>query len=204
MIFIYDNLTASILAATVVLILTSVQMRTTELRANQSFRNSALKQAKTFATWIEEDLESMGRHVDDGETVFAVEDRISNAQSPTDSTLKGLTFYYRNAEGGSKTTLDYEISATNTLSVDGTKRTLYELTRQKGGIKSGGSPATLGYFDLHFIGPTAERVSSPAANREKIEALRVHFSVVPSVQNDETTLHEIHRMVVVPYTPALE
>lgn len=191
--FLYDNLIATVVGMTVFLILVSIQMRATRTSVAQSARSMALKQAETLATWMEQDLEAMGRNLDDSETVYEVGDRTSNKNSPTESTLasgEALKFYY------DKKTIRYNVEA-DPQTIDGKPRTLYEFERTKNGASAGGSPTTLGYFDIRFIDENAE----PTTDESKIRGIRVHFSVVSPFQNDETTLQEIHRMVVVPYAP---
>ena len=202
MAFLYDNLVATLIATTVVLVLISVQMRATSANVAQVGRSGALGGAESFATWVEQDLEAMGRHISVSETVFSSPVRRANGNSPTGEVLEGLTFYYRTDEGSPKTTITYEVTEVDTQTIGSEKRTLYQLSRSKNGTDVGGSPVRLGYFDVRFLDQTAGVVTNPAANRSKIEALRAHFSVVSPIQNDETKLQEVHRMVVVPYTPA--
>lgn len=207
----YDNLVATAVAGTVMLMLVSIQMRATNANVAQTGRYAALNQAQTVATWVEEDLKAMGRNRDEGDPIFdivATGNRVENTNSPTGTVLRtssdpaGLTLYYESA-AGTDTTLTYELVEADTRTVDGTERTVYQLRRQKNGSVSGGSGAVLGYFDVHFLDRNANRVSNPAANRGAIRAIRAQFSVLPRFQNDETVLSEIHRMVVVPYAPAL-
>jgi hypothetical protein len=194
--FVYDNLIATVVGATVLLILASIQMRATKTSVAQSARSMALKEAETFATWMEQDLEAMGRNLEDDETVFTVHDRTPDEDSPTGYTLfddedegqSDLTFSYR------ETTVEYDV-VKEEKEIDGKTRTLYQLNR----IPDGGSSSILGYFDIRFINGDAQKTT----NKDKIRAIRVHFSVVSPFQNDETAIHEVHRMVVVPYTPAL-
>jgi len=203
MAFLYDNLVATLIATTVVLVLISVQMRATSANVAQVGKSAALGGAETFATWVEQDLEAMGRHISVSETVFSSPVRRANANSPTGEVLEGLTFYYQKTKGGPKTSVTYDLVEADTQTVEGEKRVLYQLSRSKDGIETGGSPVTLGYFDVRFLNRTAGEVTNPTANRGKIEAIRAHFSVVSPIQNDETKLEEVHRMVVVPYNPAL-
>jgi hypothetical protein len=203
MAFLYDNLVATLIATTVVLVLISVQMRATSANVAQVGKSAALGGAETFATWVEQDLEAMGRHISVSETVFSSPARQPNGNSPTGEVLEGLTFYYQKTKGGPKTSVTYDLVETDTQTVEGEKRVLYQLSRSKDGIETGGSPVTLGYFDVRFLNRTAGEVTNPTANRSKIEAIRAHFSVVSPIQNDETKLEEVHRMVVVPYNPAL-
>lgn len=200
--FLYDNLIATVVGMTVLFILASIQMRASTSSVAQSARSMSLKQAETLATWLEQDLEAMGRNLDDDETVFTGDGRVSNENSPTGATLSAedpLTFYYRE-EGDSTTTIEYNVVAADEKTVNGETRRLYELDRLEDGNSDGGSSATLGYFDVQFIDRNAQQTDTES----DIQGIRAHFSVVAPFQNNETTLHEVHRMVVVPYTPALQ
>ncbi len=199
--FIYDNLIASVVGATVLLILASIQMRATGEQVAQTARNTALSQTTSLATWLEEDLEAMGRNREAGEVVFKNISRTGNEASPTGEVLTSLTFRYED-DGGDSTTVTYEVRSSENRTVAGEERPIYTLDRQQNGSVSGGASTVLGYFDLHFIDGNAQRVTDPANNRGEIQALQLYFSVVPSFESDRMILDEVRRMVVVPYTPA--
>lgn len=201
MAFLYDNLVAALVGTTVLLILMAIQMRATGEQVAQTARNAALSQTQSLATWLEEDLEAMGRNREAGEMVFTGIERTDNTASPTGEVLTDLTFRYEN-ESGDSTTITYEIQNPETQTIAGEERPIYTLERRMDGGASDGTSASLGYLDLQFIDRNATPVSDPTDNRGEIQALRVHFSVVPSYSSDRTILDEIHRMVVVPYTPA--
>lgn len=193
MAFIYDNLIATAIGTTVFLILITIQMRSTNATVAQTGRSVALNQAETVATWLEEDLESMGRNMGDGDTIHDPIGRETNDASPTGSVLTELTYYYKN-ESGSTITIEYTVEREDPPTIAGDERPVYELSRSAGG----GTPASLGYFDVRFVDKYAEETTVEDSTR----AIRVQFSVVPPFQNDQSTLDEVHRMVVVPYTPA--
>lgn len=204
--FLYDNLIATVVSMTVLLVLVSIQMRATRTSVSQTARHAAVSEAKTLAEWLEEDVEAMGRNLEDGEVVFedptSSPTKYTNDDSPTGSTLAELTYYYRENEGGSKTTVRYSVTEADTQSVNGEDRTLYELERTTDGSVDGGSPASLGYFDVEFIGRNAGTVTDPVNNQDEIRSVRVLFSVVVPFQGDEGAFQEFHRMIVVPYIPA--
>lgn len=202
--FVYDNLIASVIGTTVFLILISIQMRATNANVAQTSRKVALKQAQTLATWLEEDLGQMGRNMDS--TPFMPPERTGEEASPMGETFDpdenpAFEFEYED-ENGNPTTVQYSVqeSPDSPVDVDGGSRTLYELERSGGG----GSSATLGYFDIQFLDRNAQFLDETAVtnNPDAIQSIRIHFSVVAPFRNDETTLHEVHRMVVVPYPPA--
>lgn len=199
--FLYDNLTATVIGMTIFLILASLQMRTTKSSVTQSARKAALAETESAATWIEEDLKAMGKNLDDSTEAFTNPSRSGDEYSPTGSTLEDLSFRYRESLGDTITTVDYEVVSSDTMTVDGETRTLYGLERQKNGIGDGGASATLGYFDVQFVGKDAGEIANPQSNEGQIRGVHVHFSVIAPYRNNETVLHEVHRKVAVPYAP---
>ena len=191
--FLYDNLTATVTGLTVILILASLQLRMTRSSVTQSGRKVALNQAETFATWLEDDLGRMGRNRGDGE-VFSVDSRFDQEASPTEKVLQDFTFYFED-ENGTETAVEYRVDERNTE-----ERTLYQLTRNGGD----GQASRLGYFDIRFLDQDAGVISKPESNEGRIQSVRVQFSVVAPFQNEQTDVGEVHRMVVIPYTPAQE
>ncbi len=189
--FLYDNLTATVVGLTVLLILASLQMRMTKSSVTQAGRKAALNQAQTFATWLEDDLGRMGRNRGSGE-VFSIGGRSNQDASPTGKVLDDFTFHFED-DSGSETTIEYSIAERETEA-----RTLYDLTRNGGD----GRTSRLGYFDIRFLDRNAQVVPNPESNEGRIQSVRVQFSVVAPFQNDQTDVREVHRMVVVPYTPA--
>lgn len=204
MAFLYDNLIATAVSMTVLLLLVTIQLRATRSSTAQTARQAALGHAQTLATWMEEDLESMGRNVDGTpfEDPTASPPRYATEDSPTGATLAELTFFRRTLAGDT-TTVRYSVQETDSLTIRGKRRPVYELTRWQDGTENGGSAGDLGYFDVQFLDRYAARVPDPVNNTGEIRAIRVHFSVVLFAQNREVTIAEVHRMVVIPYAPAL-
>lgn len=203
--FIYDNLTASVISGTVLLILFTVQMRATSSSIAQTGRNFALNRAQTFATWLEQDLQRVGRNRSNDEEIFSGLNRVNaeESRSPTGKTLSteggsAFTFYF----GSGKTAVTYDVSARQ-KTIAGEQRTVYQLTRSP----DGRSPSNLGYIDIQFIDENAKVIDNPETawknSPSRFQAIRVHFSIIPPFQNEESALKEVHRMVVVPFTPSL-
>jgi len=201
MAFLYDNLTAVVVGTTVLLILAGLQLRAMKRSTTASGQEAALTQSEEIATWMEEDLERMGRHMA-SDTAFSTLDRTEEDASPTDSVLTGLSFQYKDSTGGAPQTVEYDVSAVDTDMVEGSERTLYELSRTAGGTSAGGTPGMLGYIDVQFLDRTAAAISAPLANADQIQTLRVHFSIILPYGTDNTGLKEVHRMMAFPYTPA--
>lgn len=191
--FLYDNLTATVVGTTVLLILIAIQMRATRANVEQMSRSMAFGQAESMATWLEEDLSQMGRNID-GQP-FTFPKRSDESSSPTDETLK-----VTNPDGEADFEFEYNDKEIQyTLRYADGESPPYELERSVSGGGGGtGSAGRLGYFDIQFINKNA----SPTSVVGNIQAIRVRYSVVTPFQNDDTMLREIHRMIVVPYPPA--
>jgi hypothetical protein len=205
--YLFDNITATIVGLTVLLILATIQSRATRLNTAETSRNAALAQSEGMATWMEEDLEAMGRHMDPEGDIFYDINKVDNSASPTDEVLTSLTFQYRENKGGSLHTVQYEVSSgeddlLKTEIIGGEERPVYRLTRTKDGSEDGGSSTRLGYFDVEFLNRVASPITNPESNKDKIEAVRVHFSVVLPFRNDQTSFSEVHRKMSFPYIPA--
>jgi len=199
--FIYDNLIATLISMTVLLILATIQTDATQINTARTSRNVAKNQAQQLATWIEEDLAEMGKNMSVGDAAF---------EDPSDSTQWHTTqFMFKHdsllAGGGTvRVKTRYELEKTGTRTVDGETVTLYEIQRSR---KIGSDPweskgqstANLGYFEINMLDNDGIPVSNPKANREDVESTRVRFSVIAPFQNDETLLRRVHRSTVVPY-----
>ena len=199
--FIYDNLIATFISMTVLLILASIQTEATQINTVRTSRNAVKSQAQQLATWMEEDLASMGRNMEAGDAAF---------ENPSDSTQWHTTrFIFKRdsllAGGGTvRVKTRYDLEKTGTRTVDGTTETLYEVQRsQKVGSNPwqprGRSTGNLEYFEVNMLDENANPVSNPKANSDDVESIRVRFSVIAPFQNEETLLRRVHRSTVVPY-----
>lgn len=202
--FLYDNLIATAVSMTVLLLLVTIQMRATRSSTAQTARQVAVSHAETMASWLEEDLESMGRNFDGTpfEDPSTSPSRHVTEDSPTGETLAELSFF-RRSMAGDTTKVQYIVTETDSVTVKGKRRPVYGVRRLNNGVDDGGSAGDLGYFDIRFVGRNANAISDPINNTEDIRAIRVRFSVVLFAQNREVTITEVHRMIVVPYAPAL-
>lgn len=199
--FIYDNLIATVISMTVLLILASIQTEATQINTVRTSRNAVKGQAQHLATWMEEDLADMGKNMKLGAAAF---------ESPVDSTQWHTTrFIFKRdsllAGGGTvRVKTRYDLEKTGTCTVDGNTETRFEVQRsRKVGsdpwASSGQSTANLEYFEVNMLGKDGGPVTNPKANRDEVESIRVRFSVIAPFQNEETLLHRVHRSTAVPY-----
>jgi hypothetical protein len=212
MAFIYDNLIATVVSLTVLLILASIQMSATSMSVSNSSRNVAITQAETFGTWVEEELSRVGRNLEDVDeaSVLTVDPAETNEQSPEGVNTPKFTFQYATFEGGSPTTHEvaYMLCPTDedreVYTRDGVvTKSLFQLRRQEDpeddcdkSSADGVSPPALGYFYVQRLTESLDTTSSNG----KAELLRVKYSVIAPFQGENTVLQEVHRSVVSPFT----
>ncbi len=203
MIFIYDNLTATIIAMSVFLLLVTIQFRTTQTNIAQTSRNIVKEQAQGFATWLEDDLEKMGQNIGPGSAPpynVAFDD-------PTDSSgvTVDFTFYQDSIVSTSSTmrvATQYRVKKTGTRVVEADTVDLYQLTRyrQEGAsaswVEDGRSIDALGYFDVDMLNRDAQPIINPRSaaqtDQDTVRSTRVRFSVVAPFQNEKTSLRVVH------------
>lgn len=199
--FVYDNLVASLISMTVLLILTSIQTQATRNNTARTSRNAVKAQAQQFATWLEEDLSQMGKNMSVGDAAF------KNPQDSTQWHTTQFTFKHDSLKTGGGTVqvkTRFQLKKTGTRMVDGTNEQLFEVDRsQKVGSGSwqakGGSTTNLGYFEVNMLDENGNPMSNPSTNPGDVESIRVRFSVIAPFQTEETFLRRVRRSVVVPY-----
>lgn len=207
MIFIYDNLIATVIAMTVVMILAAIQMDATGMRISDTSRNAAVTQAETFGVWVEEEMNKVGRNLDDDTEPIVTLSSTDEDQSPTGQNTTEFSFQYATFEEGTRNlnTVTYTLTDTEEdrdvhVGNETVTKDLYRLERNLGGTAGSEdvSPPALGYFHVQRLKENLEPASTPS----EIQFLRVKYSVVAPYQNEDTVLQEVHRTVVVPYTLA--
>lgn len=185
--FIFDNLTATLIAMTVILILASIQMEATQANTARVSRNMVNTQAQEFATWMEEDLSRIGQNLSSSVTPYT---------DPVDSTQWHTTefsFQYVDPSNG-LVEVEYDLKKTgDTTVIDGNEKELLRLERSP----DGRGPARLGYFKIDLLDKFAE----PTSSEDSLEFVRARFSVIAPFQNEETFPRRVRRSVVVPYRP---
>lgn len=203
--FLYDNLTATVIALMTTLILLSIQSRATQNSVAEVSRNRMGELTQTFATWLEKDIGRMGENLGQNEVPFENPTYIEG-DNGTDITSQ-FTFYRDSTTASNKNyriATRYEVSQAGTRMVDGAEKTLYKLTRKKRRKKVGSnswspwstvqgvSPPSLGYFKIELLNPDANPVSNPASNDDQVHSVRIRFSVVSSFQNQQTFPQATH------------
>lgn len=200
--FVYDNLIATLISMTVLLILATIQTNATMSNTARTSRNAAKGQVQILSTWMEEDLAEMGKNMSGTNAAF------ENPQDSTQWHTTSLKFYHDSLKAGGGTIrvrTRYELKKTGTREVDGTTEDLFTVTRErKVGSGStwqseGQSPSNLGYFEVNMLDSDGNPVASPKANHQDVQSIRVRFSVIAPFQSDETVLRRVRRSIAVPY-----
>jgi hypothetical protein len=203
--FLFDNLTATVIAMTVLLILASMQMRATQQRVAQTSQNIIRDQAGQLTTWLEEDLGQIGKNMNDDETAF---------EEPVNSGQKWITekFVFEHEEtDGTVVRVRYLVESTGSsreIDMGGTTKSveLYQLTREKkvggGGWQAkGGSIPALEYFDVDLLDRNADTLSAPVAHEDSVRSVRVRFSLVAPYRNKELAVPASRTNVVIARYP---
>lgn len=214
MYFLYDNLTALIIATTVIFIVLSMQNQATQMGNQETVINAAKNQAHTLATWLERDLSQTGKNIDSEDTPIKFEE---------DSTA--LQFEYRNSsnervevryiiENSDKCIIEHtdeqrvkvevKDEETDEVKDEETENTCH-LIRKEDSENEGRLPA-LDYFHVDILDGEAEVADS----EEEYQSIRVQFAVaIPAREEFEKSeepvdlpLEAIHRKITVPYPPA--
>ncbi|WP_263786611.1 hypothetical protein [Salinibacter grassmerensis] len=204
--FLYDNLTATVIALMTTLILLSIQSRATQNSVAEMSRNRMGELTQTFATWLERDIERMGENFEEGERAPFENPVYTEGGGGTDITTQ-FTFYRDSTTSSNKEyriATRYEVSQEGTRMIDGADKPVYGLTRKKrrkemgtgswsswSGAK-GVSPSALGYFQIDLLDKNADPVPNPDANADQVHSVRVRFSVVSPFQNTQTFPQATH------------
>jgi uncharacterized protein (DUF736 family) len=209
--FIFDNLTASVIAATVVLILSSIQMRATQQRVAQTSQRIVQQRSRVATEWLEEDLEQIGQNMTSGQD--ALDEPESYHDTPENDSEEWLTekFVFRRdsvATGGGiwRIEVRYKVESQGTMSVEGEETPIYRLVRKRrqkeldGGSWSkwaqSGRIESLEYFDVDLLDRNAQDT-----NPGQVQSVRVRFSVVAPFQNEEMAFPASRTNVVVARFP---
>lgn len=195
--FIYDNLVATLIGMTVVLILASIQMEAMQANTARTSRNMVNTQAQQLANWLEEDLSRVGQNMS-SDAVPYEEPTGPGGSDPdwsADWHTTEFSFEYRDDTGTLKN-VKYELVKTSeTAVIDGQDNVpLARLERSLDG-SADGEATNLGYFKIDLL----DEQRQPGATGDGIELIRARFSVLSPFQNESTVPRRARRAVVVPF-----
>jgi hypothetical protein len=200
--FIYDNLTATVVAMMTTMILLSMQAKSTKNSVAKSSRNQMEELTQTFSTWLERDLGRMGENFDDYEGAPFKNPIYTTGPEGVDITSEFI--FYRDSTTTSTTDTTeyriatrYQVEKSGKADVQGEEKQMYQLTRTRRSKKVGTtnwtnwseekgiSSSRLGYFQIDLLNKNAKEVTDPVGNEEKVHSIRTRFSVVSPYQNSE-------------------
>jgi len=199
--FIFDNIGASIVGATVFLILLSLQIRINNLNIEETSTYMVKNQASNLATWLEEDLLKMGTNIDNTKEVpFA---------NPVDSAEVTTQFiFYRDTLNTAVVPADtvrigtrYQLKMTETRMLEGAPINVYRIDRSlqyNGGawISSGQSASMVGSLKIDMLDrdaqPVVDPVAAMTADPEAIKNTRVRFSMVTPFETDQISIRQVY------------
>jgi hypothetical protein len=202
-----DNLTASVIATIVILILLSMQTRATQQRAVRMSQETAQRQSRRLTDWLEKDLERIGDNLSDDEIAF---------RKPKE-TADMIKFTFDRGVIQSDGTID-TVKTRYLVEPTGESRTVYAGDQKKevelwrfvrktkqvgsgmGWQVDGGGISNLSYFDVDLLNGNAEAVENPVANESEVRSVRVRFSLVgPYRTRDIIPSMASSNVVVAPY-----
>ncbi|MFK7844562.1 MAG: hypothetical protein AB8G77_04615 [Rhodothermales bacterium] len=168
MISIFDNIIAIMIAGVVVIILFSIQQRSTDFNIEQTSIYSAKNSSLDFANWIEEDLKLVGTNIDHGDVMFI-------APTYTGSNTSQFLFLQetRVYPGPIITRIQtrYDVDSSSTIVLPDTTIQLYELIRHQRDsssttgvwspwVETGAGPQWLSYFRIDLMNNQGQLITT--------------------------------------------
>ena len=201
MAFIFDNLTANIIALTVILILASIQMRSTRQRVAQTSQQLVQDRARGLTAWLEKDLGEgvnpseageiggIGKNMSPSEN--ALIDLTSHDGSNCEDNWKTRRFVFEwKKDDGSRARVKYETEE---------EKGLYSFTRKQIDENSGdwpegsdpewenvdvqGRASGMEYFDIDLMEKDGSCTS--ISDENNVRSVRARFSIEAPFQNEE-------------------
>ncbi len=212
MFFIYDNLSASIIGATVLFILMAMQVRMMENNVQQTATYATKTQSLEFADWLEDDLLRIGENIKQGEEIFC------NPDQDGDRTEE-FTFFRDSlltVDDTLRVATQYALVATGTRDVEGETVQLYEAARlqkiepKENGVPpftcasrasivwdvTGQSPALLQNFQVEMLDKDGQPVSDPATKVQNdpsaVRQTHIKFAMISPFRTDRSSLRAMH------------
>ncbi len=168
MISIFDNIIAIMIAGVVVIILFSIQQRSTDFNIEQTSIYSAKNSSLDFADWLEDDLKLTGTNIDHADVMFTVPNYVGSNTSQFLFRQETRTY-----PGPIITRIQtrYEVDSSSTIVLPDTTIQLYELVRHQRDsstttgawspwVETGAGPEWLSYFRIDLINNQGQLVNT--------------------------------------------
>jgi hypothetical protein len=186
--FLFDNVTATVIAFTVLLIVASMQMRSTQQQVAQTSQQMVQTQARELSGWLDQDLGSMGQNMSPGESAINTLQSHDGSDCSTNWTTQEFIFERKDGDGN-LVKVRYKIDPSSPSS------DTYRLTRKKkeedgpnwekdwgnDDIEVQGSATGIKYFDVDLMNENGKCTNSEGDARN----IRVRFSIEAPFENEE-------------------
>jgi hypothetical protein len=198
---IFDNLNAVVIGGVVIVVLLAMQLQVAEVNIEQTSNYMVKRQGVDLATWLEDDLLSLGANIDKSlevpflnpadsagmttEFVF-YQDSINTTVSPADTM---------------RITTRYQLEKAGTTSLEGDPVNVYRIQRDQrldsgAWFSTGNSPAILSNFRIDMLDRDAKPVADPYAaasiDPDAIRNTRVQFTLITPFEVRQATLSRIY------------
>lgn len=213
MIFLYDNLTATVIGATVLLVILVSMQRLTEVQIERTATYTVKKQANEFATWMEEDLLQMRMYVPEEEHPVP----FLNPTYDVDDVMTTEFIFRRDSTDYSvdppaqrEIHVRYHIEEVGERTISGEKIPVYQLNRltcdgdgsscnpgdAADWTTDGQSYDLLSYFRVDMLDRDAQPIANPATteanNPGTVRNSRIRFAMVTPYETERQTLREVY------------
>ena len=201
MILLFDNIGASIIGATVMLMLLSLNLRMVDINMESTSTYMVKNQANDLATWMEEDLLKLGDNIDRTLEVPFL--------NPTDS--GGVTTQFTFYRDSIDTTVDpqdtiriatrFTLNQTGVRLVNDDTIEVYRIVRDQqwnGGawFHTGSSSPMLSFMQIDVLDGDANALADPVnaatINPDSVQNTRISFSMVTPFETDRTLLRQVY------------
>lgn len=207
--FLLDNLTALLVASSVLLLGIVARTDSSQVAIEQTAHYTSRAQVQSFTRWLEEDLTQIGENYGSGQTAFdmpvqgtsgATRGMTTAFQFYRDSlrTVAGVTTTYRVFVRYRLTLLpavavDNEPSPVPLFGVERDEQIVPVTTAavapsSTGWLRAGGGPGTLSQFAIL----PHDRDGRPTTDLARTDFLRIRLSFVPPFDTEHRELHELH------------
>ncbi|HEX9950717.1 MAG TPA: hypothetical protein VGB53_03040 [Rubricoccaceae bacterium] len=207
--FLLDNLSALLVASSVLLLGIVARTDSSQVAIEQTAHYSSRSQVQSFTDWLQEDLTQIGENYGSGQTAFVMPTQSTSGltrgmttafQFHRDSlrTVSGVTTTYRvfiryRLVSRGTVRVDNEPSPVPLFGVERDEQTVPVTTdsvtpTSSGWVRAGGGPGTLSQF---VIAPH-DRDGQPTTDLARTDFLRIRLSFVPPYDNEHRELHELH------------
>ena len=195
MIFLFDHLAATIIGATAIFILAALMLRVGEVNVEQVANYHVKTQAADFATWLEDDLLTMGKNRPYDLTNPPFENPVDSSGFTTN-----FVFYWDSVTTSPVDTIRYsiryELEKRGTRVVGSDTISVFRLARYQredagSWVQSGSSSDLLSSFRIQMLNRDAVPLSDPKSDYDEVWNTRVRFSMATPFDTQNSTIRQV-------------